>query len=101
MADKIPFNIYFCLINCFGSLAVGCVTSDLICYLLHFYFGCNSHVDLSKSGSKAFYHFNRSKNGKIYCFGIAALIPLVFSFQKASHTPLQATNAQFTYATRA
>ena len=31
-------------------------------------------------------------------FGIAALIPLVFSFQKASHMPLHATNAQFTYA---
>ena len=25
----------------------------------------------------------------MFVFGIAALIPLVFSFQKASHTPLQ------------
>ena len=42
----------------------------------------------------------KKSNGKIYCFfGIAALIPLVFSFQNASHTPapLQATHAQFTY----
>ena len=35
---------------------------------------------------------------KHIAFVIAALIPLVFSFQKASHTPLQATNVQFTYA---
>jgi len=59
--DKIPFYIYCCLKNCFGSLAAGCVISDLICYLLHFHFSCKSHFDLSKSGSKAFYHFNRSK----------------------------------------
>ena len=39
------------------------------------------------------------KNQMVYIllFGIAALIPLVFSFQKASHMPLQATNVQFTY----
>ena len=60
--DKIPFYIYCCLKKCFGSLAVGCVTSDLICYLLYFHFGCKSHFDLSKSGSKVFYHFNRSKS---------------------------------------
>ena len=104
MTDKIPFYIYCCLKNCFGSLAAGCVTSDLICYLLHSHFGCTTHFDLSKSGRKAFYHFNRSKSSfrlavrkKIGCWH-CCFDPFSVFLSEGFTYATAATNTQFTYA---